>query len=204
MNALNYLKSQAIPIRNPLIDRRFLELVQTFPRKRRRGKRLYRTVIATRFPQFGDVPFAHRTNLIPWPEVSGRSGELKRFFQGSLLEARGGFADLIDPVGLEAQLAQWLRAASPVAPGGAVPAKPPASRKRPWAERAKKVAYSSWTPRIIRNMIVPQRSRRASFDYLFRLLVLALYLERLEGRGIRLSWDWESGDAPWIEAPRCR
>ena len=56
----------------------------------------------------------------------------------------------------------------------------------------------------MRNVIVPPRSRRAAFEYLFRLLVLALYLERLEGRGIRLSWDWESGDAPWIEAPRCR
>ena len=56
MNALNYLKSLAIPVRNPLIDRRFLELVQTFPRKRRRGKRLYRTVIATRFPNSATCP----------------------------------------------------------------------------------------------------------------------------------------------------
>ena len=196
MNALNYLKSLAIPIRNPLIDRRFLELVQTFPRTLRRGKGLYRTVIATRFPQFGDVPFAHRTNLIPWQEVSGRSGELKRFFQGSLLEARGGFSDLIDRVRLEERLTKWFRPAST--------AKAPASRKRPWAERAKTVAYLPLTPRVVRNVIVPPRSRRAAFEYLFRLLVLALYLERLEGRGIRLSWDWESGDTPWIEAPRCR
>jgi hypothetical protein len=187
-----------------LIDRRFLELVQTLPRTLRRGKGLYRTVIATRFPQFGGVPFAHRTNLIPWPEVSGRSGELKRFFQASLLEARGGFSDLIDRIGLEERLTKWFRPASNAPRNGADPAKAPASRKRPWAERAKTVAYLPWTPSVMRNVIVPPRSRRAAFEYLFRLLVLALYLERLEGRGIRLSWDWESGDAPWIEAPRCR
>ena len=66
------------PADRPLVSR----AVQTFPRTLRRAKACIARS-SRHVSGIGDVPFAHRTNLIPWQEVSGRSGELKRFFEAA-------------------------------------------------------------------------------------------------------------------------
>lgn len=201
MNALNYVKGLAVPIRNPLIDRRFLECVQTLPRRWRRGKGLYRSVIASAAEGFEAEPFATRTNLIPWRQVLARSIAVKRFAEHTLLDSTESFRQLIDRSQLEHRLASWLAAGQTESSGATAAPSPP--KKRRWAEHAKSFAFLPWTPALVRNAIVPMRSSRAPMEYLFRLLALALYVQQLEARGIRLQWDWNGGAALWREERGC-
>ncbi len=189
LNPLNQFKMRAIPMRNPLLDRRVLEVVTALPRARRRSKTLFKTAVCERLAPV-DVPFASRTSLVPWPRVVAGTPELSAFFRDCILGASPDLLGWFDRRGLETQLDEWLR--PPAAPvdvtrGGRRESR---GRLRDWlVERGKHLAYAPHTPELLRRRLMPPRNPRRGFGYAFRLLVIALYVEELASRGIRLRWD---------------
>jgi asparagine synthetase B (glutamine-hydrolysing) len=191
MNPQNYYKLNSIALRNPLIDKRILELVTTIPRHYRRGKGLFSEAIQQHLGPLEAIPNAVRSNLIPWGEVVPLEPALSRFFTETLLDAGSAFNELIDREALEAMLRAWLRGFErrPAADAKRAPRRRPGRLvRRRFVEIAKRVAYSPHTPRPIRKAMTPRNGAAPTSQYLFRLSVLALYLDQLESRGIRPTW----------------
>lgn len=185
LNPLNYFKLQMLPMRNPLLDRRVMELVLRWPREVRQSKRLFRYVVENELAPFADVPFATRTNLVQWQGVAATTPALGSFFRERLLDAPPTLSRWIDRTGLEKQLNEWL------APPSNAPTQ--VTERRALRELAtrwgKRVAYHPATPATLRRRLLPARNVRRGFDYAFRLLVLAIYFERLESEGKHVRWD---------------
>lgn len=186
LNVLNYFKIQSVHLRNPLLDRRVLEMALTVPRPLRNSKRLYKAAVTQHLAPFPGIPFASRTSLIPWQSVVAASPSLSQFFRENILETSGLLDQVIDRNGTHHQLDRWLSLGSDHG-ASSVDVRPP--RFNQLKSLARHVAYNPLTPEPLRRAILPSRSLRRPFTYAFRLLVLALYIGELNRRGISPQWE---------------
>lgn len=186
LNVLNYFKLQSVHLRNPLLDRRVLEMALTVPRPLRNSKRLYKVAVTRHLAPFPDIPFASRTSLVPWQSVVAASPSLSKFFRANILETSGLFERLIDRDRTNHQLDRWLSLGADHGPS-AVDVRPP--RFGRLKSLGRHLAYHPLTPEPLRRAILPSRSLRRPFHYAFRLLVLALYIGELNRRGIAPDWE---------------
>jgi asparagine synthetase B (glutamine-hydrolysing) len=101
LNPLSQLKQQVIDLRNPFLDNALLDFIRRMPRRMRLGKRLFKTVVRTMFPEFEPFGIARNSNLIDWHARLGVDSDLQEYVRQILLRSENGFDEVVDRGKLE-------------------------------------------------------------------------------------------------------
>lgn len=84
LHPLNYFKYGYQNIFLPLVDVDVLQIIRTLPRAMRDDKLIFKECLSAQFPDFRDIPFAKRNNLLDWNSAVSANPQLYEYLKAQL------------------------------------------------------------------------------------------------------------------------